>query len=417
VTGKTKTVAELLQKIELGWPVPSPLDEATLLEQGMHAVVLRHVEGKKAAAAVERLRAGYADWNELRVAQAQEIANCMRLGARGLDAARDVRVYLQEVFQQSHGVDLEFLRDDAQASARFVTQLPFMGLGTAHFLLWLANGRQLPITAGLVRVLDRLGLISRTASVKKARAAIQPLIPAGKNGSSETEVDFIVRLGEIASRWCDPRKPLCHQCTLVDDCKHGAKVFRDWKVQQERLGAQREREAMRQEALRKKEDEKRRREQERQLRKARATEEKRKREVARKARIEGKKREAEEKRLAKGKAKLAAQKKRDDDKKKAAAAKKKAEAERKKKAAAKKKAGTKKKAAKKPSPKKPAAKKPAPKKPAPKKPAKKATRKAAKKPTKKPAAKKPAKKPAAKKAAAKKAAKKKPAARKTSRRK
>ena len=53
----------------------------------------------------------------------------------GVDSARDVRVFLQEIFQRSHGLDLEFLRDDATTSARFVTQLPFMGMAVANYLV------------------------------------------------------------------------------------------------------------------------------------------------------------------------------------------------------------------------------------------------------------------------------------------
>ena len=402
MTVKAQKVAELLGKVELGWPVPAPLGDATLLEEGLNAVLLRHVDAKKAATAVQRLRARYDDWNELRIAQAQEISQCMRIGAKGLAAARDVRTYLQEVFQQTHGIELEFLRDDAQASARFVNQLPFMGLGTAHYLLWIAGGEELPITAGLVRVLDRLGVISRTTSTKKARAAIEPLIADSKGGV----LDFIVRAGEVASRWCDARKPLCHLCALVDDCKHGKKVFRDWKVQQERLEAQRKREAARMEAQRKKDDERRRREQERALKKARAEEEKRKRAAEREAKALAKKREAEAKKAAREKARLDAQKKREQER-----ARKKAAAERKKKAAAKKAAAAKKKAAaaKK---KAAAAKKKAAKKKATKK--KVTKKKAAKKKTKSRSRTTARKKPAARPKAKKKATKKKTSSRKTS---
>ena len=403
---KADKVTQLLDKIELGWPVPQPLEDSNLLEQGLHAVLMRHFDAKKATAAVKAFRAHYPDWNEMRIAQAQEITQVGKLGVRGAAAAADVRTYLQDVFQQTHGLTLEFLRDDAQASTKFIGATQFLGLGTAHYLMWLAHDGELPITAGLVRVLDRVGLISRTASVKKARAAIKPLIPAdkakGKNGTaSPAMLGFIVRIGEVASRWCDARKPLCHECALVDDCKHGKKVYKDWKVQQERLAAQRAREAAREAALRKKEEERRAREEARARKKAEAEEKKRKREEARKAAAKAKHRAAQAKKLAREKARSDAAKKREEERKRKE--RQKAEAARKKKAAAKKKSAAKKKPVRKASKKKATKKKATKKKSAPRR---KATKKATKKKTtkKKPSAsrKKTTKKTTARKTARKK---------------
>ena len=396
MTAKADKVSKLLGKVELPWALPVPLDDATLLEEGLYAVLLRHVDAKKARAATERLRARYDDWNELRVSQAQEIAGVMRIGLKGVGAARDVRTYLQEVFQQVHGIDLEFLRNDAQASARFVTQLPFLGLGAGHYLLWLAGDRELPITAGMVRVLDRLGVISRTSSARKAREAIAPLVPRRKNGTAG-DLDFVIRVGEVAHNWCDARKPICHDCPLVDDCVHGKKVFRDWKVQQERLEGQRQREQARQEALRKREEERRIRDEERARKKAAVADKKRRRELERRVRNEAKRRDAERARKAREKAKLEAQKKRTAEKKR-----REKEQARKRAAAAKKNAAVAKK--------KPAKKKqPAKRKPARRKPAGATKNKAVKKPVGK-AAKKPAtrtKKATGRKTAARKPARKK----------
>ena len=88
------------------------LDDGNLLLQGVYAVLHRHVDSKKARSGVKHLADNYEDWNEVRVAQAQEIANCLKFGSKkGIAAAKDVKVCLQEVFQQSHGIDLEFLRE------------------------------------------------------------------------------------------------------------------------------------------------------------------------------------------------------------------------------------------------------------------------------------------------------------------
>jgi endonuclease III len=300
VTKKSDSTAKLLEKIVPLYPAPEPLPGVNLVQQGMYATLLHKLSPAEAKSALATLTKAYSDWNELRVAQAQEINTHLDLGPKGIKVAADVRDYLQEVFQRSHGMDLEFLRDDAGSTQRFVSILPFMGMSTAHYLLWLASDKDLPVTPALVRVLDRIGLVPRTASIKKARTSIVPLIEKGN------ELEFAYKFGEVATRWCDARKPLCYQCVLVDDCKFGKKNFRDWKLQQERLEVQRARDAARQAILQKKEDERRRKEAERQRKREALEAAKRAREAERLARIDAKKKAIADAKAAKLKAALAA---------------------------------------------------------------------------------------------------------------
>ncbi len=331
---KTDIASKLLAKIEPQHPQPETLPDVTLVQQGLYFALRRRLAPEPAKAALRKLIEAYADWNELRVAQAQEINGVLQLGPKGIAVAREVREYLQEVFQRSHGMSLEFLRDDAQSTQRFVSILPYIGMAMAHQLLYVAGNGELPVTPALVRVLDRLGLIARTASVKKARGVIEPLIPEGG------ELEFVYKFGEVATRWCDARKPTCHQCVLVDDCKFGKKAFRDWKVQQERLEQQRARESARLAVLAKKEEERLRKEADKQRKKAEAEAARRAKESERLAKIAARKQADENERIAREKARVEAQRKRE-----AEAARKRAEEVAKKQAAAKRKLEEQKKAA------------------------------------------------------------------------
>ena len=452
-TKKAEAVTTLLKKVKVGRGLPSPVKGVTLLEQGLLAVISRTQTQTRAESGLASLKANYEDWNEARVAQAQEIATHL-LGkkkgdvAKWLPTAREVKTYLHEVFQKTHGLDLDFFAQDLTAASKLVNQMPVLGMYDGTYLLWLAGNQEMPVHTGLVRVLDRLGLITRTTSMKKARAAIGPIVPKGG------DLGFAATFGHVSEKWCDARKPVCHECPLVGDCRHGAKVYADWQAQQVRLEAQRARAEKQRLIQEKKEEERRKREEERQRKRADQMAKKlererlkKRRELERQRAAEQKRKEAEKKKKDAEKAKLAeaakkkkaaeaAKKKKAADaakKKKAAeAAKKKkaAEAAKKKKAAeaAKKKAAKKpvKKAAKKTTKKaakkttKKAAKKATKKttKKATKKAAKKTTKKAAAKTTKKAAAKKTTKKKApAKKAAAKKTTKKKAAKKKTAKKK
>lgn len=302
MTKKSELVQKLLKKVSPRAPLPKPLKDGPLLDQGMLCILVRHMSQEKAEGVLEKLRKAFPDWNEMRVAQTQEIAAQIVLGDRRglreevapmLSAARDAREYLQEVYQKTHGFDLEFLKDDPAVASKLVTQMPFLGLSGGSFLLWLATGKQLPVHGALVRVLDRLGLISRTASIKKARDIIEPLVPEGE------DLLFVSAFGEVADRWCLPTKPICHQCPLVEDCPYGRKAFQDWKHAQVKLEAQRAKDEARRLLVEKKEAEKRNREAAR-LAKKREIEDKRlARERERQQRIEAKRRAVEAREKAK----------------------------------------------------------------------------------------------------------------------
>jgi hypothetical protein len=140
-------------------------------------VLRRHMTQSQAVSTLKKLRAVYPDWNELRVSQVQEIASLMVAGKlhapvediqKHLPVVRDARDYLQEIYQKTHGFDLEFLKDDSSA-LKLITQMPFLGTAGASWLLWLATGKQVPVHGAMVRALDRLGIVTRGAGSKKQK--------------------------------------------------------------------------------------------------------------------------------------------------------------------------------------------------------------------------------------------------------
>ena len=454
---KSDLVAALIKEVKLRHPMPSgPTEGLNLLEQGAVIVLMRHMTQKQAEQSVKALKGAYEDWNEVRVCQAQEISENLKHGGRkkGVallhdrrEAAMALKGYLQDVFQETDALDLEELREEPQVAGKAGMSLSVLGHAGASYLMFLASDGQVPVHLPLIKLLDRLGLIPKTTSLKKARGSVDNLVGKGQ------ELDFTLAIHEVLELWDDEEAPIYMTVPCLQATDYGKKSFKDRstaiakaeaarKREEERIRKEEERERKRAEAEAKKrarELERKRAAEEKKLAAARAkaaaAEAKRKEAEAKRAEVarkkEAAKKEAAAKKLAAKKlaAKKAAEKKAAAKKaaakkaaaKKAAAKKAAAKKAAAKKAAAKKKpAASKKKASKKPaaskkkaSKKKPAAKKkPATKKKAAKKPATK--KKAAKKPaTKKKAAKKPAaKKKAAKKPAAKKKASKKPAAKK-----
>jgi adenine-specific DNA glycosylase len=244
---KKTDVPRLIGLVPQRWPIPSPpIPGDTLVDKGVVMIFTRHMPQPAAEASLASLKKVYEDWNEARVSQVQELAALIKPGKGGkaglklsLEAAASLKTYLQEVFQQTHGMTLSELVEDPAGAVKQILQMPFLGIASASYLLWLANEGKIPIHGGLVRVLDRIGLIQRSGSGKKGRELIEPLVPEGKGP------EFLIAFGEVADRWCDSRRPLCHECPLVNDCRFGKKAFKEWQALQVRLEVQRKRDEAR----------------------------------------------------------------------------------------------------------------------------------------------------------------------------
>jgi endonuclease III len=292
VSNKTDQLSKLLKKITPRAALPKPAEGFSLLEHGILCVLVRHVPQERAEAFVATLRKSYPEWNEMRVAQTDEIAGFLKGGRatrdrlRGVwEPAREARDYLQEVFTKTHAMELEFLREDVAGGAKMLAQMPVLGTAATCQILALAAGRKLPAHPALVRVLERTGIVGK-GNLKKAKD-LEEYLPSS-DGTALLE-----RVGEVADRWCHARSPVCHECPLVDECPFGKKAFQEWKVQQARAEAHRAREEARRAALEKKERERLEREAARLAKKNEAIRQKQEREKQKRLAIEARKREAE----------------------------------------------------------------------------------------------------------------------------
>lgn len=249
---KSNRLADLLALVPLPETALPSVEGKTLLEVGFLCVLGRRLSESAAEKTLSALSAAFPDWNELRVSQSQEFQHLIQSKSQELSAlvARDVREYLQEIYQKIHGFNLDVIKGDITEAARFASNLNFLGASAGHFVLWVACPGEVPISPAIVRTLDRLGLSKRTSSIKKAQTAIESLVP------EPMRRDFAIRMGYVLERWCDARKPVCWECPLVLSCPFGKKTEREWKQSQRRVELQRVRE---EERVRKEQEKERRR--------------------------------------------------------------------------------------------------------------------------------------------------------------
>ena len=356
---------KLIAEVEPRHSLPKKHDrQRPLIETVVILALMRNLTETQAEASLKAFKAAYVDWNEVRVSQVQELAQCIRTSSRKkgtalLNEHREVcltlKTLLQEVFQQTHGLDIEYLRgedvDDTKILFEKATSLGGTQLG---YLLWNAYDGKPPVHPGLIKLLDKFDLMTRTSSMKKAREALETLVPKGK------ELEFTIALHHVLEHWDDPSNPSFAHLETLRGVPYGKKTFEDW----ENARAKAEIAAAREEERRLKEEERERKRLEAEEKKRQLAEEKKRKSAAAKKERERKRVQAETKRAQAAKAKEQAETKAKKEAAKPKSAAKKASA---------KKAPAKKTAVKKAPAKKAPAKKPATKK---KTSAKKATKKA-----------------------------------------
>ncbi len=89
---------------------PIPPEERSVLDQVIFALLLEDTSYEAAAAAFDRLRTDYHDWNEVRVCSIRDLTESMPMLADPPRTAGHVRGLLQTIFDKTYDFDLEGIR-------------------------------------------------------------------------------------------------------------------------------------------------------------------------------------------------------------------------------------------------------------------------------------------------------------------
>lgn len=202
-----------------GRPRTAEHAEAPLLDHLLVGVLSLWVDRERAARAVRVLSESFLDLNEARVSPLAELRAVLEpsMGAKSNEAAYAVRIALQDVYDGTHGLDLEPLRGREPDDLRkFLKELPHTMGGPAAVIFQLALGdSHLALMAPEARVLDRLNLLPKTATAQKARVALEKQVRAADR------LMFVWSVGSHAQAVCKAKDPLCESCVLLDGCRFG----------------------------------------------------------------------------------------------------------------------------------------------------------------------------------------------------
>src|SRR5262245_7372456 len=165
------------------------------------------------------MRRDFVDWNELRVSPVFEIQRSLE-GLEEEDVvpkAERLRKLVSRVFEKRNSLSLDWLKGEApEAQVRFLDSLEALDAYMVHaFLLSLRDADEVVFHQNMSRVLQRIGLVSRTGSPSKALEGIRAIAPPEDLASFQA---VLIRLGE---ELCGPKVVQCERCKALPLCKYG----------------------------------------------------------------------------------------------------------------------------------------------------------------------------------------------------
>ncbi|HVG93536.1 MAG TPA: hypothetical protein VND21_03750 [Planctomycetota bacterium] len=236
---KRLKLSEVVATLEKAYGKPRTAEhpESPLLDHLLVGVLSAWVDRERATRALRALSEAFLDLNEARVSPLEEVEGVLHgiVGAKAPEAASAVRTALQDVFDGTHGLDLEPLRGrDPEDLKKFLKELPHTQGGPAAAVFQLALGdARLGLMAAEVRVLDRLKVLPQSQNPQKVRTALEKLVkPADR-------LAFVWAIGSHASDVCFAKEPACERCLLLANCPFGEAEVKRREVERKKEEARR----------------------------------------------------------------------------------------------------------------------------------------------------------------------------------
>ncbi len=199
-----------------GSDVPDPVETLIL------TILSQNTNDRNRDRAYTALRAAYKDWDTVRTAPQDELADIIRPGGLHHQKAAHIQQALERIpFAGQHReFDLGFLETlPTDRALAWLTKLPGVGKKTAGIVLLFSFGKPyFPVDTHIARVARRLGWIEPADrdphDALNARIDRDPLLMRHLHVS-------LISLGRST---CHPRQPTCTVCPLEDVCPTGMEI-------------------------------------------------------------------------------------------------------------------------------------------------------------------------------------------------
>ncbi|MGE5587821.1 MAG: endonuclease III domain-containing protein [Clostridia bacterium] len=210
---RIQRIAALLEDMYGGPPVrrEDPLDAlvATVLSQNTSDV--------NSERAFRSLKERFPSWDDVRTADAREVAETIRSGGLARIKAARIQGILDRLHRERGHLSLDFLtRLGVEAGRDYLLSLEGVGPKTCACTLLFGCGLPVfPVDTHVLRVARRLGLVPGRCGAEYAHEVLGSQVPP--------DLVYSLHVNMIAHgrRRCRPQRPRCDGCLLAAECSLG----------------------------------------------------------------------------------------------------------------------------------------------------------------------------------------------------
>ncbi len=171
---------EILDALAERYRPPGPVEGLPLIETALFLILQEGGDREGALEAVRRIREETVNWNEARVSSLSEMVEwCAPAGGEDLvERCKKVLGFLAKLYKKTNLLDLEELREmDHEDRVKFLSDLDDLAPWMVHYLSLAAQDYPpFLFQNDMNRVLQRLGLLEREGSPRKAALAGERLL-------------------------------------------------------------------------------------------------------------------------------------------------------------------------------------------------------------------------------------------------
>jgi len=209
-----KKVKEINDILEAQLGIPERFVERNPLDSLVRTILSQNTNDVNSDRAYSNLRERFPTWEDVLNADAQELADTIRVG--GLANQKSIRIkdalaWIKDTYGE---LNIDFVCDMEPSEAiELLTKLKGVGLKTVYVMLVFACGMDVfPVDTHILRISKRLDIVPENATADKAHEVWQELFPRGKAFSLHIN---LIRFGRLI---CHSRKPECSGCPLMKHC-------------------------------------------------------------------------------------------------------------------------------------------------------------------------------------------------------
>ena len=208
---KVRDIDEILEK-EFG--IPERGGDRDPLSSLVRTILSQNTNDNNSGRAYSNLRERFPSWEDVLEADAEEIADVIRVGGLANQKSVGIKGVLEWLRDTYGELNLDFICDMEPGEAiEVLLKLKGVGLKTINVTLCFACGKDVfPVDTHILRITKRLALVPENASADKAHEIMGKLFPEGKAFSLHMN---LIRFGRTT---CHARKPECEGCPLIKHC-------------------------------------------------------------------------------------------------------------------------------------------------------------------------------------------------------